>query len=65
MKVEIATNQKGDVLWIEPYPFNRIFAPGDSFVKDSVEYVVIRSAITFGKCGGVLVEHVIKEVSHE
>ena len=57
---EIATDENGEVLWVERYIFNRIHGPGETFVRDSKTYEVIASKITHGAHGGALVEHVVK-----
>lgn len=57
---EIATDENGEVLWVERYIFNRIHGPGESFVRDSKAYTVLASKITYGAHGGALVEHVVK-----
>lgn len=59
--VEVATDERGKVLWIERYLLARIHGPGESFIKDSVGYEVVRAGFTNGICGGVLVEHVVRK----
>ena len=60
--VEVATNTKGDLLWVRRYPMSRIGAPGDTFIENAIEYKVIASAYTEGKHGAGLVEHVCEEI---
>jgi hypothetical protein len=60
---EIVFNERGDVLWAERYVFARIHGKGDDFIRDYKEYVVTHAAITAGKHGGVLVEHVVRLVA--
>lgn len=57
---EIATNEHGEVLWVERYIFNRIHGPRETFVRDSKTYEVLVSKITHGAHGGALVEHVVR-----
>ncbi len=57
---EIATNESGEVLWVERYIFKRIHGPGETFVRDSITYTVLVSKITYGSHGGALVEHVVR-----
>lgn len=59
---EIALDENGEVLWIERYIFKRAHGAGERFVKDSIEYEVLASKISFGFYGGALVEHVCKRV---
>src|SRR5215831_231604 len=59
--VEVATDEAGNVLWIERYIFKRIHGPGESFVKDKRTYVVVASSHTEGKHGAILVEHVVRD----
>ena len=48
---EIATDENGEVVWVERYIFNRIHGPGETFVRDSKTYEVIASKITHGAHG--------------
>lgn len=57
---EIATDENGDVLWVERYQFKRIHGPGETFVRDSKTHTVLASKITYGAHGGALVEHVVR-----
>src|ERR1043165_9120752 len=57
---EIATDENGEVLWVERYIFKRIGGPGETFVRDSKTYMVLASKITYGAHGGALVEHVVR-----
>jgi hypothetical protein len=57
---EIATDENGEVLWVERYIFSRIHGPGETFVRDSKTYTVLVSKITYGAHGGALVEHVVR-----
>lgn len=57
---EIAVDENGEVLWVERYIFKRIHGPGESFIRGGKTYEVVASAITRGKHGGALVEHVVR-----
>ena len=57
---EIVIDEQGSVLWVERYIFKRTHGPGETFVKDSKTYTIIKSKITHGGYGGALVEHVVK-----
>jgi hypothetical protein len=57
---EIATDENGEVLWVERYQFKRIHGPGETFIRDSKTYTVLASKITYGAHGGALVEHVVR-----
>lgn len=60
---EIATNEAGEVLWVERYILNRIHGVGETFVRDSKTYKVVASCVTRGQHRGALVEHVCKQMS--
>lgn len=60
---EIALDENGEVLWIERYIYKRAHGPGERFIRDSIEYEVTASKISFGFYGGALVEHVCKRVT--
>lgn len=57
---EIATDENGEVLWVERYILKRIHGPQETFIKNSITYEVLASKITYGSHGGALVEHVVK-----
>jgi hypothetical protein len=57
---EIATNEHGEVLWVERYQFSRIHGPGETFIRGGRTYTVLVSKITYGAHGGALVEHVVR-----
>ena len=57
---EIATDENGEVLWVERYQFSRIHGPGETFIRESVTYTVLVSKITYGAHGGALIEHVVR-----
>lgn len=60
---EIATNEEGEVLWIERYSLNRIHGPGEEFIRDRKTYRVVASSVTRGQHRGALVEHVCKQIA--
>lgn len=59
--IEVASNTKGEILWMERYRFSRMSAIGEKFVRDSKQYVVMAAAIVDGDYGAALLEHVVEE----
>jgi hypothetical protein len=60
--VEIRLDETGDLLKTAPYGFSRAHAKGEVFTEDSKDYLVLHAAVTFGKHGGTLVEHVVRQL---
>ena len=56
-------DDSGNLLWHERYIFSRIHGKGERFFRDSVNYKVMDSAVTRGKFGGAIVEHVVVATS--
>lgn len=40
--VELVTDTKGNVLWIERYIFSRMHGEGETFIRDSKRYRVVK-----------------------
>lgn len=60
--VEVRFDQDGTLLHRGPWVFSRIHGEGEHFIEGGKEYVVLKSAKTIGVHGGILVEHVVREV---
>lgn len=52
--IEIATNEAGEVLWREGYPYRRLSRHGEEMVRDSIAYVVVSSFLRDGVVHTVL-----------
>jgi hypothetical protein len=61
--VEIRFDETGNVLKAERYLFNRAPREGDTFIADWKEYRTVKAVLTFGKTGGVMLEHVVRLVA--
>jgi hypothetical protein len=59
---EIVTSEAGVVLWIRRYEMSRAYEVGDTFIEQGQLYLVRKVAITFGRFGGALVEHVVCQI---
>lgn len=61
--VEIRFDEAGNVLKVEPWPFKRMHGKGENFIENYKEYLVVDSAATFGKHGGVMLEHIVRLIA--
>jgi len=44
--IEIASDIKRNVLWIDTYPFKGLHDPGETFIRNYMGYMVISSILT-------------------
>lgn len=61
--VELVTDTKGNVLWIERYIFNHMHGEGETFFRNSKRYRVVKKGVlTISESNNALIEHIVEEV---
>lgn len=61
MQIEIVKDENGKVLWYEKYVLRGIHYPGETFIQNYICYTVLKSAITKGKLGNIMVEYIVSQ----
>lgn len=63
LAMEVRFDESGNVLIVAPWIFNRIHGPGETFIENYKEYLVVASSSVIGKHGALLVEHVVRLIA--